>query len=120
MALFSALFHSSWLANIRLTRLVAVGEHVYLLPVRPGIFMLLFYNRKPAVLMAIYFACIFLLAYGFTQANLGTLYRYRYGYLFVMLMMGVLGWFTWLDKTGRLKPLLRLLQPPAELLCPQR
>lgn len=111
-------FPSSWLTNVSMTRLVAVGEmFIYYLCV-PGIFMLLFYNRKPAVLMAIYFACFFLLVYGFTQANLGTLYRYRYryGYLFVMLMLGVLGWLTWLDKTGRLQRLLHLFQPPAPLV----
>ena len=117
VALFAP-FPSSWLANISMFRLVAVGEtFVYYLCVS-GIFMLLVYNRKPAVLMAIYFACFFLLVYGVTQANLGTLYRYRYGYQFIMLMLGLLGWFTWLDKTARLKWLLHLLQPPASFPAP--
>ncbi|MFA6162795.1 MAG: lipid II flippase MurJ [Methylobacter sp.] len=117
VALFAP-FPSSWLTNISMFRLVAVAEtFIYYLCV-PGIFMLLMYNRKPAVLMAIYFACFFLLVYGVTQANLGTLYRYRYGYLFIMLMLGLVGWFTWLDKTDRLKRLLHLLQPPVSLPAP--
>lgn len=107
-------FPSSWLTNISMTRLVAVGEMFIYYLCAPGILILLYYNRKPAVLMSIYFACFFLLVYGFTQANLGTLYRYRYGYFFVMLMLGVLGWVTWLDRTGRLQKLLYFLRPHAD------
>ncbi|MDD5412992.1 MAG: lipid II flippase MurJ, partial [Methylobacter sp.] len=117
VALFAP-FPSSWLTNISMFRLVAVGETFIFYLCVSGMFMLLIYNRKPAVLMAIYFACFFLLVYGVTQANLGTLYRYRYGYLFIMLMLGLLGWFTWLDKTDRLKWLIHLFQPPASLPSP--
>jgi len=35
-----------------------------------------------------------------------------------MLMLGLVGWFTWLDKTDRLKRLLHLLQPPVSLPAP--
>lgn len=113
VALFAP-FPSSWLVNTSMTRLVATGEMIIYYLCLPGIFLLLFYNRKPTVLVVIYFACFFLLVYGFTQANLGTLHRYRYGYLFTVLQLGVLGWFTWLDKTGRLNRLVCLLQPPQE------
>jgi putative peptidoglycan lipid II flippase len=65
----------------------------------------LYYNRKPAVWACLGFSSFFLLIYGFTIANLGTLYRVRYGYLFVMVMLGVLGWMTWLERTGRLQRL---------------
>lgn len=109
-------FPISWFTNISMTRLVAAGEMFIYYLCFPGIFLLLLYNRKPAVLVAIYFACFFLLVYGFTTANLGTLYRVRYAYLFVMLALGLLGWFTWLDKTGLLKRILHLLQPPAQLI----
>ncbi len=107
-------FPSTWLANISMTRLVAVGEMFVYYLCLPGIIMLLYYNRKPAVWMVIYFACFFLLIYGFTQANLGTLYRYRYAYQLVLLMLGVLGWCTWLDKTGRLRLPFNLLQSPIQ------
>ena len=108
-------FPSTWLANTSITRLVATGEMFIFYLCFPGIFLLLLYNRKPAILATIYFAGFFLLVQGFTSANLGTLYRLRYAYLFVVLALGLLGWFTWLDKTGRLKRLLHLLQPPAQL-----
>lgn len=112
---FFAPFPSSWLANTSMTRLVASGEMLIYYLCFPGILLLLFYNRKPGVLVVIYFSCFFLLVYGFTQANLGTLYRYRYGYLSTMMMLGILGWITWLDKTSRLNRLVCLLQPPQEL-----
>jgi putative peptidoglycan lipid II flippase len=117
VALFAP-FPSSWLTNFCLARLVAMGEMSIFYLCVPGIFMLLIYNRRPPVLMALYFACFFLLIYGFTQANLGTLYRYRYryGYWFVMLTLGLLGYCTWLDKRGRLKGLLHWLSRPALLV----
>ena len=104
-------FPSSWLANISITRLVAVGEMLIYYLCVPGILLLLLYNRRPAVLLSLYFSCFFLMVQGFTIANLGTLYRVRYGFLFVLLLMGVLGWFTWLDRTGRLRRIVRLLKP---------
>ncbi|MEI6268159.1 MAG: lipid II flippase MurJ [Methylococcaceae bacterium] len=107
-------FPSSWLANISMTRLIAVGEMFIYYLCAPGILILLFYERKPILWMVIYFACFFLLVYGFTQANLGTLYRYRYAYQLVLLMLGVLGWCTWLDKTGRLRLSFNLPQPPIQ------
>ncbi len=104
-------FPSSWLANISITRLVAVGEMLIYYLCVPGILLLLLYNCKPAVLLSLYFSCFFLMVQGFTIANLGTLYRVRYGFLFVLILMGVLGWFTWLDRTGRLRRIVRLLKP---------
>lgn len=111
IALFAP-FPSSWLEHTSMSRLVATGEMIIYYLCLPGVLLLLCYNRKPAVLLTIYFACFFLLIYGFTQANLGTLYRVRFGYLFVILQLGVLGWFTWLDKSGRLARLQSLLKPP--------
>jgi putative peptidoglycan lipid II flippase len=104
-------FPSSWLANISISRMVAAGEmFIYYLCI-PGILFLLWYNRSPAVLLSLYFSSFFLLVQGFTIANLGTLYRLRYGFLFILLLMGVLGWFTWLDRSGRLQRIERMLKP---------
>ena len=111
-------FPDRWLTNLSLTRLVAVGEMAIYYVCFPGIFLLLFYNRRQAVWISIYFACFFLLIYGFTIANLGSLYRLRYAYIFIFLALGVLGWFTWLDNTGRLNKILRWLKPPAEAGTP--
>ncbi len=99
-------FPTNWLSNISMTRLVSVAETFISYLCLPGVLLLLIYNRKPAVLAAIYFTVFFLLSYGFTTANLGTLYRLRYPYQFVMITLGVLGWLTWLDRTGRMQRLL--------------
>lgn len=117
VALFAP-FPSVWLVNTSMTRLVATVEMFICYLCFPGILLLLVYSRKPAILISIYWACFFLVVYGFTFANLGTLYRYRYAYLFPLLLLGVLGWVTWLDKIACLNRLVRWLQPPQESKCP--
>lgn len=104
-------FPSSWLKNRSLFHMVASGEMFIFYLCFPGILLLLWYNRNPAVLLSLYFSCFFLLALGFTNANLGTLYRMRYGYFFILLLQGVLGWITWLDRTGRFQRLFNLVSP---------
>ena len=104
-------FPSSWLANISITRMVAAGEMFIYYLCLPGVLLLLLYNRRPAVFLSIYFACFFLLVHGVIIANLGTLYRLRFGYLFIILLLGVLGWFVWLERSDRLKRLVHLLRP---------
>lgn len=94
-------FPGSWFSELSPARLVAGVEMAIFYLFMPGLFFLIQYNRRPAVFVACYFACIFLVIYGFTSANLGTLYRLRYGYLFIILALGVLGWVTWFEKTGR-------------------
>lgn len=96
-------FPDSWLLELSPVRLVAVGEMSVFYLLLPGIIFLIRFNRRPAVFVSIYFACFFLAVYGFTFANLGTLYRIRYGYLFIFLSIGILGWVTWLDKSGRIR-----------------
>lgn len=95
-------FPSSWFEQQSLTRLVATGEMILYYLCLPGLFFLLYYNRSPAVLMALFFSCFFLFIYGFTQANIGTLYRYRYAYTSIVMLLGAIGWFFWLEQTGRL------------------
>jgi murein biosynthesis integral membrane protein MurJ len=105
-------FPSSWLNEIKITRMVAAGEMLIYYLCFPGLLFLLWYHRRPEVWLALYFSCFFLMVLGFTTANLGTLYRVRYGYFFILLLMGVSGWFTLLDKVGWLKRLTRWMRPP--------
>lgn len=95
-------FPDAWLVELSITRLVSVGEMLIFYFCFAGVVFLLRYNRGPAIFVAFYFAFFFLLVNGFTLANMGTLYRVRYAYLFVILAMGVLGWFMWLQKRGLL------------------
>jgi len=91
-------FPTSWLKEVSITRLVAAGEMAIYYLLLPGVLFLILRGRRPSVLMALYFALFFLAVYGFTTANLGTLYRLRYGYLMVILAMGVLGWVMWMRR----------------------
>lgn len=95
-------FPNSWFDNFSITRLLASLEMLVLYLCLPGIFLLLRYNRSSPVWVAIYFSSFFLMIHGFTIANLGTLYRLRYAYLFILLSLGVLGWMTWIYKSGRI------------------
>lgn len=103
-------FPQAWLADLSITRLVSVGETLIFYFCFIGVFFLLRYNRGPAVFVAFYFAFFFLLVNSFTLANLGTLYRIRYPYLFVILAMGVLGWFMYLQKQGVLRRVISWMQ----------
>jgi len=114
VALFAP-FPTDWLSSLSMARLVSAAEMLISYLCLPGVLLLLIYNRKPAVLLTIGFSVYFMLIYGFTIANLGTLYRLRYAYLFVMVMLGVLGWLTWLDRTSRMKRLRVWMSPAARL-----
>lgn len=94
-------FPDTWLNTFSPTRLVAAAEMLAYYICLPGILLLLLYNRSSPVLLAIYFASFFLTIHGFTIANIGTLYRLRYAYLFILVSLGVLGWVTWIYKSGK-------------------
>lgn len=111
-------FPTDWFSSLSIMRLVSVAETFLCYLCLPGILLLLYYNRNPAVWACLGFSAFFLLIYGFTIANLGTLYRLRYGYLFVMVMLGVLGWMTWLERTGRLQRLRARIGPVEPDLTP--
>jgi peptidoglycan biosynthesis protein MviN/MurJ (putative lipid II flippase) len=91
-------FPSMWLESRSIIKLLSVAEMLVYYICIFGIVFLLKYNRKPEVLITFYFAVAFLTILGFTMANLGTLYRVRYAYFFILLMLGVLGWVTFLMK----------------------
>lgn len=105
-------FPLSWFTNKSMTHLVASAEMLIFYLFIPGILLLLRYNRNQAVILSLYFSCFFLLALGFTTSNVGTLYRMRYAYFFVLLLLGVTGWLTWLDKAGWLEKFVKLFMPP--------
>lgn len=96
-------FPSSWFSSISVTRMVATVEIVIYYLCVPGILLLLWHHRSTAVFLSLYFSIFFLLVQGFTISNLGTLYRIRYGFLFILILMGVSGWFVWLERSGRFK-----------------
>ncbi len=94
---------NTWFQSLSLMRLTAVAETLIFYICFVGLLLLFLYERKPATWVTLYFATFMMTVVGFTIANMGTLYRIRYAYQFVFLMLGVLGWITWLDQSGRLQ-----------------
>lgn len=109
-------FPNTWFDDLTMPRLVAVGEMTVYYLCSIGIVLLLLFDRKPAVYVAVYFATFFLTFFGFTLANVGTLYRLRYSYEFILILLGVLGWLIYLNKIGLLRLLRNRLRMPAEVL----
>ena len=85
-------FPTQWFEKINPARLVAVGETLIWYLLVPGVVLAVIYARSPAMLIALGYATLFLFIYGFTIANLGTLYRIRYPYLFLFMLFGAIGW----------------------------
>jgi len=108
-------FPSMWFESRSIIKLLTTGEMLmYYICIFGGIFLVK-YNRKPEVLITAYFAVAFLTILGFTMANLGTLYRVRYAYFFIMLMLGVLGWITFLVEKRILGKITRLFLSKPEV-----
>ena len=104
-------FPSSWFSQLSATRLLASAEMLIYYLCLPGLLLLLLYNSKPAVWLSLYFSATYLTILGFTIANVGSLYRIRYAYLFVILMLGVLGWISFLERKGILNKIGQFLRP---------
>jgi len=100
-------FPSTWFEKMSITRLGAVGEMAIYYVCLIGVILLIYCNRSPSVRMALFFSLFFLIIYGFTLANIGTLYRSRYAFTWVLMLLGIVGWFTWLERRGRFDRLIR-------------
>jgi putative peptidoglycan lipid II flippase len=109
-------FPITWFSERSAVRLLASAEMFIYYLCLPGLLLLIRYNRQPAVWMATYFSTAFLTVLGFTIANLGTLYRVRYAYLLIILMLGVLGWITYLERKGLIGKIKLWLRPESDLL----
>lgn len=105
-------FPTTWGEQLSFTRLVAIAEMLIIYLCLPGLFFLWRFHKPPPVVFAAYFALAFLTVYGVTIANIGTLYRVRYGFEFIMVLLGVIGWLTYLDKHGYLIRWINALKPP--------
>lgn len=102
IALFSP-FPALWFEKISVTRLVAVGETAIWYLIAPGVFLALWLGRSRALLSVLAFSLSLLTMYGITIANIGTLYRIRYLYLFLLMLIGVAGWLLYFERRGWLR-----------------
>lgn len=97
IALFAP-FPTRWFEKLSPQRMVAAGEMLLWYLIAPGVLLALRYRRS-ASLGAVIVAAAFVLAiYGFTLANVGTLYRVRYPFIF--LFAGLAGWAEFLARRG--------------------
>ena len=86
-------FPNMWFEKLSITRLVSVGETAVWYLLFPGVFFAVYRRRSLPLFLMIANSIIFLTALGFTHPNVGTLYRFRYIYLFILMLIGVMGWF---------------------------
>ena len=99
IALFAP-FPSLWFEKLTVTRLVAVGETAIWYLIAPGLLFALWLGRSRAMLAVIAFSLALLTMYGITMANIGTLYRIRYLYLFLLMLVGLAGWLSFFERRG--------------------
>ncbi|MBP7527846.1 MAG: polysaccharide biosynthesis C-terminal domain-containing protein, partial [Syntrophorhabdaceae bacterium] len=91
VALFAP-FPDKWFENTSVIRLVSVGETAIWYLLVPGVFLAFWYRRSLQLLLMTLNALVFLTILGFANPIVGTLYRFRYVYLFVLMLIGVMGW----------------------------
>ena len=91
IGLFSP-FPDTWLKKPSAARLIAVTETVLWYIVAPGLLFALYYRRSPALAVLMIFAGFFLTVFSFVTPNVGTLYRYRYAYEFLLIVVALGGW----------------------------
>jgi len=91
-------FPADWFEKISATRLVAVLEMLCWYAIAPGVLCAFAFCRSSRLLVVFLFAIAFLFIHGFTIANIGTLYRVRYAYLFLLIAIGMVGWAAYFHR----------------------
>lgn len=117
-------FPNMWFKDRSVIRLVAVAETMIWYFFIPGIFLAFCYRPTILMVIAVLYAVVFLTALGFAQPNLGTLYRFRYLYIFFLMLIGCMGWVEcvrrrygewikfWIDRRKNERDQLIGHQPP--------
>lgn len=76
-----------------MTRVLATLEMFICYLLFPGLLLSLFYfRRNPQFWLVIAVAVFFLTILSFVTPNVGSLYRYRYAYEFLLLLVALVGW----------------------------
>jgi murein biosynthesis integral membrane protein MurJ len=99
IALFAP-FPSRWFEKLSPTRLVALGETAIWYLVAPGLLLALWLGRSRGMMALLVFSLALLTLYGITIANVGTLYRIRYLYLFLLMLISLAGWLLFFERRG--------------------
>ena len=85
-------FPDSWFDSFSPTRLIASAEMAVIYISLTGVLLVLFLNPRTESILLIILGLTFLVIYGLTIGNVGTLYRVRYAFEFLLVVLGVVGW----------------------------
>lgn len=85
-------FPSTWFANASVIHIVSIGETAVWYILMPGIFLTFRYRRSLLLSFVVINSIVVLAVLGFTHPNIGTLYRFRYPYIFLLMLVGTMGW----------------------------
>ena len=103
-------FPTTWLDDISAIKILSAAEMTVIYLCLLGLIPLIMFSKNPQVILALFFPSFFLLVYGFITANIGSLYRVRYAFELIMVMLGVIGWMSFLDKKNILKTCINKLK----------
>ena len=92
-------FPDTWLDGFSPTRLIASIEMAIIYTALLGVVILFFSNPRTESILLLIFSLTFLVIYGLTIGNIGTLYRVRYSFEFLLVLLGFVGWCNSLIKT---------------------
>lgn len=86
-------FPGTWLDNPGATHIMADAETLVWYAIFPGLLLALYYRRALPIAMVLAFAVFYLTVFAFVTPNIGTLYRYRFVFEFLLMVVGLAGWF---------------------------
>ena len=116
-------FPNMWLEKISLPRLGAVIETLIWYLIAPGILLTLFYRRSVQLTITLIFVLFFVAVFSFVSPNVGTLYRARYAFEFLMMLIGAGGWVILVARQYKpnsigFKPKVKSLENELEVSIP--
>ena len=89
---YFAPFPDKWFQDKSITRVVSTAETIIWYLFVPGLLLAFAYRNSMLQFIIIMNASFFLTVYGYIIPNIGTLYRIRYLYLLLVMLMGITGW----------------------------
>jgi len=95
-------FPSTWASKFSLSRMVGVAEIFIWYLIFPGLLWLVWQRRRNPILWWLLGCALAILSVeSYVTANLGTLHRVRYPFLFILILLGTIGWAEAISKYWR-------------------
>jgi putative peptidoglycan lipid II flippase len=96
-------FPDSWLKSPSVTRIVVATETLIWYLMAPGLLFAIYYWRSPTLVVVTVFVGFFLTVFSFVTPNIGTLYRHRYVFEFLLILIGLAGWTQFYFNHGKIE-----------------